>query len=796
MKVSLKLLNDYVKIEDIDPQYLADQLSLSGFEVEGIEPLAVASNVVIGKVIECDPHPDSDHLHVTSVEIREGDFIQIVCGAPNIAKGQKVIVALPGCKLANGIKIKESVVRGIESNGMICSLIELGINEKYLSSAQKEGIEILDNNAPIGHEVLSYLGLNDTILDISLTPNRADCMSLYVLAIEVGAILNRKAKLPNLEDYNELENKLAISIQTDKCHFYSAKLIEDVVVKPSPQWLKTTLMSHGIKSVNNIVDIANFVMLETGQPVHMYDYNKLEDTHLIIKDGIDDKITLLDGENYKIDTEDIVVSTTQKNVCLAGILGSKDTLVDNTTKNIVIELASLNAVSIRRTSRRLNLTTDASTRFIKGSNDVLLHQYVMNRLTSLLIEFAEAKIVYRSISDGKMPQQNVVSLKENRVNELLGTNVTVEQIKDIFSRLDFVYEYHQGIFNVTVPSYRYDITMEADLVEEVARLYGYDNIPSTLPIMETTNGIRTNEQMQQYNLKNKLTSLGLHEVLTYTLVSPKYASMFNFFHDSTTVSLMSPLGEERSVTRRSIIPSLLQVVKYNQAHSNHDVSIFEFSKTYSINTEINVLGIACSGNYIVNKWQQYRTPFDFYVLKGFVEQILNQIGIDSSRYQLVNVESDNEYLHPGRSGYIIMNKEIIGVVGQVHPIIQNEFEIDETYIVELNMSVLLNTRTRKLKFEPIPQFPSVIRDIALVVDDTIHAYDIERTIKRASKKMVKEVLVFDVYQGEHVEKGKKSIAFNLVFMNENKTLSEEEVNVCLNQILETVKLEYNAILRG
>ena len=796
MKVSLNVLNQYIKVDDQDPNDLAEKITRAGFEVEGVEPLAYGNNLVIGYVKECEMHPDSDHLHVCLVEVEPGKTQQIVCGAPNVAKGQKVMVALPGCELAEGLKIKASSIRGQESNGMICSLSEIGIDQRFQTEEQKAGIEILPEDAPIGEDALAYMGLRDTILDISLTPNRSDCMSLIAFAYEVGAVLNRDVTLPKSDVTVNGQSDLEVATETDKCPYFGAKLVKGVETKESPQWLKTALIASGIKPINNVVDISNYVMLETGQPIHMYDYDKLTSKKFTVKTGFTGEVMLLDQQKYILDIEDVIVSVDDKVGCIAGVMGSEDTKIDDQSSNIVIEAATFNGASLRKTTRRLNLLTDASQRFIKNSIDTQNSERVLNRVASLLVELANASTVCENVTTALEKETIYVDLRDQRVNDLLGTSITVEEITDIFNRLKFNFTHEQGVFHVEVPSHRHDIRLEADLVEEVARLYGYDHIPSTLPVMSSTTGTLTTMQARSHMIKNLLSDLGLHEVVTYTLTSPNKVQDFNCFHKNDMIALMSPLGEERSVTRQSIIPSLLEVVQSNQAHSNKDVHIYEISNTYSKDSEINVLGIACTGVYISNKWQQQIKKADFYLVKGFMEAIFKKLGIEESRYQFTRVEKDNEYLHPGRSGYISINKQIVGYVGQIHPNMEKKYGVKDTYVLELNLSVIGELKTKKVKFENIPLYPSVSRDLALVVDKAENAYDLIRTIKRASKKLVKEANVFDVYEGEHVEAGKKSIAINVTFQDPKKTLSENEVNDCLKNILAALEKEHQAILRG
>ena len=795
MEASLKLLNQYVKVDDLTPEEVADKLTSIGHEVEGMKPFAKGDHLVIGYVKECEPHPDSDHLNVCQVEVKEGEVQQIVCGAPNVAKGQKVIVALPGCDLGE-FKIKQSQIRGVESNGMICSIAELGIDQRLLKDEDKDGIHVLDADAPIGEEALAYLGFDDTILDIGLTPNRADCMAMTSLAYEAGAILNREVHLPEVVELDELDSDITIDVQTDLCPFFGAKLVKGVTTKESPKWLKNALLASGIKPINNIVDISNFVMVETGQPIHMYDYDKLKKKEFVIKTGFHQKAVLLDEKEYEILPEDIIVSTDDGIGCVAGVMGGNDTKIDDSTTNIVIEAATFYGAALRNTARRLNLLTDASQHYIKGSIDTAKTLNVLNRCAALLKDLADAKEIYKSVTTPYEVKQKVITLTTSRVNGLLGTSISTEDVADIFTRLKFAYTLDGETFTVTVPTYRNDMSMPADLIEEVARMYGYDDLPATLPTMDMTKGGLTPFQQKSRLIKHILCDLGLHEVVTYTLTSPSMVDDFNLFHTNETIALSLPLGEERSVTRKSLIPSLLQVVNYNYSHTNKDVCIFEVSNTYSKDQELSLLSIACSGLYQDVPWLGQREKADFYLVKGFVETIFKKLCIEESRYRLEPVEKDNPYFHPGRSGYIKMGKDIVGVVGEIHPKMAKKYDVKDTYVAELNLSVLLNLKTRALLATDIPQYPSVTRDIALVMDKDIPTYDVVRSIVKAGKRLIVKTQIFDVYEGEHIETGKKSVAINLTFQDPKQTLEDATINNIMEQILKVVEKEYDAHLRA
>jgi len=796
MEASLKLLNQYVKVEDFSPEEIADKLTSIGHEVEGMHAFARGNKLVVGYVKECKPHSNSDHLNVCQVEIEEGVVSQIVCGAPNVKAGQKVIVALPGCDLGEGFKIKASQIRGEESNGMICSIAELGINPRLLRDSDKDGIHVLDDDAPVGVNALEYMGYNDTVLEIGLTPNRADCMAMTSLAYEVGALLNREVQLPKVADLEELESEIVVNVETDLCPFFGAKLVKGVTTKESPEWLRTALMASGIKPINNIVDISNFVMVETGQPIHMYDYDKLKKKEFVIKTGFHQKAVLLDGIEYEIMPEDIVVSTDDGIGCIAGVMGGNDTKIDENTINIVIEAATFNGATLRNTARRMNLLTDASQHYIKGAIDTANSERVLNRCASLLKELADAKEIYKSVTTPYQEEKKAITLTTTKTKGLLGMDIQTEDIADIFTRLHFTYTLDGETFKVEVPTYRNDMTMAADLIEEVARMHGYDHIPSSLPLMEMTKGALTPMQDKSRFVKHLLADLGLHEVLTYTLTSPSMVNDFNLFHKDEEISLMMPLGEERSVTRKSLIPSLLQVVNYNNSHAMKDVNIYEISNTYSKGNEVQLLTIACSGLYHNIPWTQIHQKADFYLVKGFVETIFKKLCIEESRYTLERVEEDNPYFHPGRSGYIKMGKDIVGVIGEIHPRMAKKYDVKNVYVAELNASVIFQLRTRTLKFTSIPQYPSVTRDLALVMDKDLPTHNVVCTIMRSSKKLVTEATIFDVYEGEHVEEGKKSVAISLTFQDPTKTLDETTINVSMTSILDALKKEHNVTLRA
>lgn len=795
MDISLNWLNRYVKVDDMDVQTLEKEVTSIGLEVEGRHELAYGTQLVVGYVHSCVDHPDSDHLHICQVETAPNHLQQIVCGAPNVREGIKVIVALEGCELLGGT-IKPATIRGVESHGMICSLSELGVDQRFQTEEQKAGIEILAPEAPVGAEALTYLGLKDTILEIGLTPNRSDCLAYTSFAYEVAAVLNRKVELPVTPVLGEATSGLEVAIESSHCSFFGAKLVKGVQTKESPQWLKSLLMASGIKPINNIVDISNFVMLETGQPIHMYDYDKLTQKRFVVKEGYRGEVKLLDGEMYTLLPSDLIVSTDDGVGCVAGIFGADATRIDDQTQNIVIEAATFDGATLRATARRLDLLTDASSRFIKNAINTKNSEKVLDRCAQLLCELADAKEVYASVCTGTQSlEDRYVDVTTNRVNALCGTSVTDEDVKAIFDRLSFTYRFEDGVFHVLVPSYRNDMTMDADLVEEVARMYGLDHIPSTLPTMPMTSGKRSPIQARSYELRHLLASLGLHEVITYTLTNP-HLDDFNYFHTTDAIKLMSPLSEDRSVTRKSLIPSMLQVVAYNQNHNQKDVFAFEMSKTMTVDEEALMLGMVLSGVYQENKWLGKAMPADFYLAKGLVEKVLHAYGLDERRYRLERLACAKDDMHPGRSAAIYVGKDLVGYFGQIHPNMEKKYEVNPTVVVELNMSRLQDIRVTKVKYAPIPLFPSVTRDLAVVVSQDVMVESLIKTMKKAGKSIVKAISVFDVYEGEHVDAGYKSIALQVTFQDETKTLTDEQINTSVQEMIEALDKQHQAKLRG
>lgn len=800
MKISYRWLSQYLDLSNIKLEDLVSKITIAGVEIESVTKLASGSNLVIGLVKEAKKHPDSDHLSVCQVDIG-GSITQIVCGAKNVAANQKVIVALPGSYLpAKDLTIAKTAIRGQESNGMICSLKELGVDDKFLSQSQKDGIEVLSDNAKVGDsKPLAFLGLDDVILELKPTPNRGDVYSLYSFVLEVSAVLDLplikkidQIKLPNLS-----KPSYKVSSQTNKCERFAVKGVSGINIKPSPTWLINTLQSSGIRSINNVVDIGNYVMLLTGQPLHMYDSDKLASKEFIVKDNITTKIVALDDKTYDVINGDILITSNTEVIGIAGIMGGKSTLVDSNTKNIAIESASFNDVQIRKTSRRLDLISDASTRFVRGI-DYTRSLYALDLASSLLVELAEAKIVEESVTFGEYkPNELSIELTLTRVNKFLGTDLTLTDLVNVFKRLKFDYKETKEGLIVVVPSYRRDIRIVNDLIEEVIRLIGFDKLKATNPATSAIAGL-DDYQIKRNLIRKHLISNGINEALSYSLESKKELGDFKLLSNNKETNhkkLLSPITEDREYLRQSIVPSLLNAIHHNLNYSSKDVSLFEISKLYVESGENENLALALTGKLESVAWLK-GNDVDFYTIKGIIISILEMFGIDEARYTITPVESNNKYLHPGRSFYLQIGKFIFGYAGQVHPLIEKKYDINQTVVAELDLKYLLSLKTSKLKFTNPSQFPGVTRDIALIVDANIQANELIKQIKKVGKAIIKSAEVFDVYSGPNLGTNQKSVAISITYQDPAKTLTEDNVKVIHSEILTSLESLFKAKLRS
>ena len=793
MRMSMNWLKEYVNLDGVTPEVLAEKLTIAGLEVEGIEKMAEGTNLVIGQVLTCD----SDHLHVTTVNVGD-EVLNIVCGAPNVRAGQKVIVSKVGAVLAGGFEIKPAKVRGVESNGMICSLSELGVDKKAQTEEQLNGIYVFDDEAPVGEtRVLEYLGLDDTILDIGLTPNRADCNAMWNLAKEVGAVLHRKVTWPDCKSASQIgtPNTFKVASKTEKCPTFLGKVVNHVKVGPSPKWLSNYLHAYGIKSINNVVDISNFVMVETGQPLHYYDLSKLPHHEITVVDDVEMTMQALDGQDYEIKKGDLLITTGGEPTGIAGIMGGEESKIDESTTSIFIEAAGFNAVSIRNTSRRLGLSTEAAMHFTKGVEPMAPIKAV-DRSVQLLKELAEADGFEENVLVGTIEDPvKTVSETLTHCNTLLGTEFTMDQVLGVLKDLDLNPVQDGDCFTCTIPSYRTDLNIREDIDEEIIRLLGYEDLKTTLPTMEATAGQLTDRQTMRRNLRSSLNGLGLSEVITYTLVSQKAVDNA-LMPLGEAVALAAPMSEERKYVRTSLIMSLLECLAYNQNHKNENVNLFEISNVYAVNTQQERLAIVMSDSLQSSKLNRIDIRSDFFAAKGVLTETLRKLGFAAERLSFKENDQDVEHFHPYRSACVMLGNQLLGVLGEIHPVLAKELGIGKVVYGEFNLELLLASKASKVKFTAINRFPAVHRDIALVVNEEVKAEQLMKAIKAAGKRMVKQVEVFDVYQGEHVESGKKSVALSINYQSEDHTLTDQEIQDVHQTVLARLEKDCQAVLRG
>lgn len=800
MLVSIKWLKEYVNTQELDPAELGEKITRSGIEVDAvIDRSHGMTNVVVGYVESCEKHPEADKLSICQVNVGEDGIEQIICGAPNIAAGQKVIVARPGAKLPGGVKIKKAKLRGEVSNGMICSLQELGIEGKLVPKAYAEGIYVLPENAEIGSDVVTNFDLDDTVLELGLTPNRADAMSMLGVAYEVGAILSEEVKLPEAtytEAADTAASMLTLNIDAPEANpLYVAKVIRNIEVKESPMWLQQRLMAAGVRPHNNVVDVTNFVLMEYGQPLHAFDYDSLKTGNITVRHAKQDElITTLDDTERKLSPHHLVITNGEEPVALAGVMGGANSEVSDSTTTIVIESAYFASGSIRQTSKDHGLRSDASSRYEKGvdPNRVIP---AAERAASLIAELAGGEVLAGSvIFDELEREEKIVKVSPDFINTRLGMKIPFEDMLEILERLKFKTEAANNQLIISVPTRRQDIQIEEDVVEEIARLYGYDEIPATLPQTEARPGGLTPYQAKRRIVRHFLEGAGLLQATTYSLTSEKSAKQFALTETDTTRLLM-PMSEERSILRQSLLPHLLDSVTHNIARRIDSVALYEtgavFLKTEDeLLNEEEHLAIAMTGLWLDNSWQGEKKPVDFFVLKGIVEGLGEKLGVELSfeRGQM-------DDLHPGRTAFIIHDGQRIGVIGQLHPTEQKERDLKTTVVLELNLAELLNLAADPLLYTPVPRYPSITRDVALVLSKIVEAGTIEKVIRGAGGKLLKDVRVFDLYEGDKMEAGKKSVAFTLTYFDPEKTLTDEEVVAVHDKVLKALT-EVGAELRS
>ncbi|MBS3604718.1 phenylalanine--tRNA ligase subunit beta [Staphylococcus aureus] len=800
MLISNEWLKEYVTIDD-SVSNLAERITRTGIEVDDlIDYTKDIKNLVVGFVKSKEKHPDADKLNVCQVDIGEDEPVQIVCGAPNVDAGQYVIVAKVGGRLPGGIKIKRAKLRGERSEGMICSLQEIGISSNYIPKSFESGIYVFSESQVPGTDALQALYLDDQVMEFDLTPNRADALSMIGTAYEVAALYNTKMTKPETTS-NELElsanDELTVTIENeDKVPYYSARVVHDVTIEPSPIWMQARLIKAGIRPINNVVDISNYVLLEYGQPLHMFDQDAIGSQQIVVRQANEgEKMTTLDDTERELLTSDIVITNGQTPIALAGVMGGDFSEVKEHTSNIVIEGAIFDPVSIRHTSRRLNLRSESSSRFEKGIATEFVDEAV-DRACYLLQTYANGKVLKDRVSSGELSAFiTPIDITADKINRTIGFDLSQNDIVTIFNQLGFDTEINDDVITVQVPSRRKDITIKEDLIEEVARIYGYDDIPSTLPVFEkVTSGQLTDRQYKTRMVKEVLEGAGLDQAITYSLVSKEDATAFAM-QQRQTIDLLMPMSEAHASLRQSLLPHLIEAASYNVARKNKDVKLFEIGNVFFANGEgeipdqVEYLSGILTGDYVVNQWQGKKETVDFYLAKGVVDRVSEKLNLEFS-YRRADIDG----LHPGRTAEILLENKVVGFIGELHPTLAADNDLKRTYVFELNFDALMAVSVGYINYQPIPRFPGMSRDIALEVNQNIPAADLLSTIHAHGGNILKDTLVFDVYQGEHLEKGKKSIAIRLNYLDTEETLTDERVSKVQAEI-EAALIEQGAVIR-
>ena len=786
MKLSTNFLKDYIDI-DVDVKQLAEDMTRVGNEYDSAGKLINATKLVIGEIIECVDHPDSDHLHLCKVNIGT-EVLDIVCGAPNARKGLKVIVALDGAVLPDKT-IKKGMIRGKESNGMLCSIAELGIEHKFLKPEDSDGIAELGNDAVPGEDPIKYMGMDDEVIDFELTANRGDLLSILGMAYEIGTIYDKPVKevdLEHKEQGEDINKSFTTEVKTENCKMLLVKKVEDVEIKESPAFIKNRLIASGIRPINNVVDISNYVMLELGQPLHFYDADRLGNKLVVRMADEGEKLTTLDGNERILSNNDIVIADNTHSVGLAGVMGGLETEVEENTKNIIIESAIFDSVKVRVTSNKI-LRSEASNRFEKGLDPNRTYMAI-ERACALLEKYANGKVVTGTVVyDTTNKEDKEIDITFKNINDVLGTVIPNEEILNVFRKLGFTYKVNGEIVTVKVPSRRLDISIKEDLIEEVSRIYGVDNIEGKLPVVPMRKGSYDKTQRE---IRNKMIALGLNETLSYILINDKEVNGYTL-DEFEPLKLLDPITEDRNTLRYSIIPSLYKIYEYNYARGQKDVSIFEIGKGFYKKGEIygedTKLCVLMTGKYYLGL--NNTKNVDFYTIKGVAEEVLDYLGY-AGRYSFMKKDMPKE-MHPGQSAVINVNGTDIGLIGKVHPNITNE----DVYVLEINLDELFKKKVGKMKYKEISKFPSIKKDVAFVVDKSLTSKEIEKVIKNAGGSLLTEIEVFDVYTGAIIGLDKKSIAYSLTFSDNKKTLTDEVVNGLMEKVMENVCKKFGAEVR-
>jgi len=806
LRVSFNWLQEYVDI-DVSPAALSESLTLVGLAVEGMEePGKGIEKVYTGKILKIDKHPNADKLVICQVTLGGEEQTQIVTGATNVRQGQVVPVAVVGAKLAGGLTIKKAKLRGVESRGMLCSGAELGLDPDILPEDQQHGVMILSADTPVGVDIKPLLGLDDVIMELELTPNRGDCMCMLGVAREVAALLQKPLKMPAVQ-LSEIpprpEDQVQVDIDdADLCRRYVARLLKNVKIGPSPDWMQQRLRAAGVRPISNVVDVTNYVMMEMGQPMHAFDYNKLKDGHIIVRRAaVGETIVSLDKVERKLAPDTLVITDPGGPVAVAGVMGGLESEVTEDTTTVLLESAYFKPVSVRCTSRDLGLRSESSSRFEKGI-DLTGCLRAADRAAALLAQMGAAETVALVVDNYPEPAvEKTVLLRPDRVNWLLDTYLTAAEISQLLTRLHFTVREDSNGLLVHVPGYRPDISIEVDLIEEVARLYGYNQVKNTLPTGVITQGSRTYAQRLALNVKDFLARIGFKEVITYSFVNTRVFDRLGLPEGNpfrNVVKLQNPLSEEQAVMRTLLFPGLLEVLQRNSNRRVKDGAVFELGRVFYprdgelLPEEVPMLAVAVTGS-TQGSWNARSVSMDFYYLKGCLETLLVYLGVKDVAYKPA---ADITGFHPGRTAIVKAGDVELGVVGELHPDVQENYDLSQRVIVlELNFQRLIEVSGTSRKYQPLPKFPGVERDLAVVVRKDTPAQQIFDKIYQAGGAILSDVQVFDIYHGEQFAPDRHSMAFALKFQAADRTLTDEEVSIKIDGIMDALQRDFGAILR-
>lgn len=808
MKVSYNWLNQYIDLKQnhISPAALGEKLARTSVDLNGVSsPSDGLKKLVVGYVKECKAHPNSDHLHLCQVQVSADETKQIVCGAPNVQAGKKVIVALPGARVADNVKIRRGKIRGEESDGMLCALQEIGFSNSIAPQDYDEGIYFLPDDAKVGDSVFPYLGMDDTIVDTDVTPNRGDMLSMYGNVNDIAAIYDLPKHFSTHECTEDADDQasdmIKVHVDDEKiAPTYTMRIIEGVKIKPSPMWMQIRLWNSGVRPKNNVVDVTNYILLKYGQPLHSFDYDKLPKKEIHVQHPAEGtKMTTLDGEKRTLKANDIVIASDGQPIALAGTMGGESTAVDDNTTTVALESAIFDSVMVRKQARRLDLHSESSMRFERGINPETVEQ-ALDEAAYWLQQLAGGKVTKGIVVGSKAPAESKeITISKQGVNFVLGTDLKTEQITDIMRRLDFPTKTIDDKIEVTVPARRWDISIPADLNEEIARLYGYDKIPSTLPTMTRTVGGFTPRQKFLRASRRVMEGVGLNQAISYSLTTVEKAKQFQIQpSDREPMQVDYPMSTEHVATRMSIVSGLLNDVAYNIAHKVQNVALYEMGRVFLPNgdprpVEHEHLAGVLTGQLTADNWHTKTKPVDFFQMKGIVEQYLNNIAVSGKVTYVAN--HDRDEMHPGRTADIYLDDQLVGFVGQVHPLVAKDYRIPETYVFELNLEALIDADKRSRHYEHISKYPSITRDIALLVDNTVTNQQVVDLMQQHGGAYLKDIHLFDVYEGAHLPKGKKSLAYTLTYQDNRSTLKEEQVNTAFAKIEKRLQDELNAEIR-